>query len=159
MSILRTAAALAAALTLSTAFAAPPPEVVELEGQWRGRLCTAEGNPTKTNLSIDKYGCFVLFQTDVNGAAQSAGTVTVKEGVMTLVDAKTGPYMVLKAASCRTSAASSRRTAATSSAADPSAPPHSKPRPLRARGFCTFSVRRTRRPLHREYFASRPDRA
>ena len=88
MSILRTAAALAAALTLSTAFAAPPPEVVELEGQWRGRLCTAEGNPTKTNLSIDKYGCFVLFQT--------AGTVTVKEGVMTLVDAKTGPYMVLK---------------------------------------------------------------
>jgi len=89
-------AALAAALTLSTAFAAPPPEVVELEGQWRGRLCTAEGNPTKTNLSIDKYGCFVLFQTDVNGAAQSAGTVTVKEGVMTLVDAKTGPYMVLK---------------------------------------------------------------
>ena len=96
MSILRTAAALAAALTLSTAFAAPPPEVVELEGQWRGRLCTAEGNPTKTNLSIDKYGCFVLFQTDVNGAAQSAGTVTVKEGVMTLVDAKTGPYMVLK---------------------------------------------------------------
>ena len=69
---------------------------VELEGQWRGRLCTAEGNPTKTNLSIDKYGCFVLFQTDVNGAAQSAGTVTVKEGVMTLVDAKTGPYMVLK---------------------------------------------------------------
>ena len=134
MSILRTAAALAAALTLSTAFAAPPPEVVELEGQWRGRLCTAEGNPTKTNLSIDKYGCFVLFQTDVNGAAQSAGTVTVKEGVMTLVDAKTGP-------------------------ADPSAPPHSKPRPLRARGFCTFSVRRTRRPLHREYFASRPDRA
>ena len=83
-------------LTLSTAFAAPPPEVVELEGQWRGRLCTAEGNPTKTNLSIDKYGCFVLFQTDVNGAAQSAGTVTVKEGVMTLVDAKTGPYMVLK---------------------------------------------------------------
>lgn len=119
MSILRTAAALAAALTLSTAFAAPPPEVVELEGQWRGRLCTAEGNPTKTNLSIDKYGCFVLFQTDVNGAAQSAGTV----------------------------------------AADPSAPPHSKPRPLRARGFSTFSVRRTRRPLHREYFASRPDRA
>ena len=96
MSILRTAVALAAALTLSTAFAAPPPEVVELEGQWRGRLCTAEGNPTKTNLSIDKYGCFVLFQTDVNGAAQSAGTVTVKEGVMTLVDAKTGPYMVLK---------------------------------------------------------------
>lgn len=96
MSILRTAAALAAALTLSTAFAAPPPEVVELEGQWRGRLCTVEGNPTKTNLSIDKYGCFVLFQTDVNGAAQAAGTVEVKEGVMTLVDAKTGPYMVLK---------------------------------------------------------------
>ena len=103
MSILRTAAALAAALTLSTAFAAPPPEIQQKVTKGganivnlRGRLCTAEGNPTKTNLSIDKYGCFVLFQTDVNGAAQSAGTVTVKEGVMTLVDAKTGPYMVLK---------------------------------------------------------------
>lgn len=96
MSILRTAAALAAALTLSTAFAAPPPEVAEFEGQWRGRLVTVDGNPTKTNLSIDKYGCFVLFQTDVSGAAQSAGTVEVKDGVMTLVDAKTGPYMVLK---------------------------------------------------------------
>ena len=96
MSILRTAAALAAALTLSTAFAAPPPEVAEFEGQWRGRLVTVDGNPTKTNLSIDKYGCFVLFQTDVNGAAQSAGTVEVKDGIMTLVDAKTGPYMVLK---------------------------------------------------------------
>ena len=94
MSILRTAAALAAALTLSTAFAAPHPEVVELEGQWRGRLCTAEGNPTKTNLSIDKYGCFVLFQTDVNGAAQSAGTVTVKEGVMTLVVAGNKAAMI-----------------------------------------------------------------
>ena len=70
--------------------------MAEFEGQWRGRLVTVDGNPTKTNLSIDKYGCFVLFQTDVNGAAQSAGTVEVKDGVMTLVDAKTGPYMVLK---------------------------------------------------------------
>lgn len=98
MTILRNAAAISAALCLSAAFAEPPKEVVELEGQWRGRLCTVEGNPTKTNLSIDKYGCFVLYQTDVNGAAQAAGTVTVKNSVLTLVDAKSGPYMVLKIA-------------------------------------------------------------
>lgn len=97
MSILRYGAALMiGALTLTSAMPAATTEVEDLQGRWRGRICTAEGIPTKTNLSIDKYGCYVLFQTDLNGAAQATGTVGIEGSKVTFFDNKKVPYMVLQ---------------------------------------------------------------
>lgn len=96
MSILRTCAALTlGALTLATAATASATEVADLEGRWRGRLCTADGIPTKTNLTVDKYGCYVIFQTDITGRAQATGTVGVEGQKVTFFDNKKVPYMIL----------------------------------------------------------------
>lgn len=97
MSILRYGTALImGALTLTTSMTTMATEVSDLEGRWRGRICTAEGIPTKTNLSIDKYGCYVIYQTDLNGAAQATGTVDVEGKKVTFYDNHKVPYMILQ---------------------------------------------------------------